>query len=425
MKLCLCIIFKNEKSYLEDCLKSVEKIVDEAVLVDSESTDGSEEIARSFCQRHPSWRYVRRPWPNHFSEQKNFALSLAKAEWILFLDADERIAEQDHSLLLASLQAPDIKAYRLPIWNYTNDVTEWDFQPLSPPAPSKGLILTHLHRLFRRHPELVYTGRLHERIEPNLSKVSGRTSDLNVVIHHLGKLKEVERGLLKERYAFYEKLGRAKIEDHREDPQAHWELGSVLQRMGRFLEAQNCFEQAFQRDPSQEIYETSLFLSLLQQQKWSELKEKRATHPRGRIFPIIARAYLNAEALPPLESEPTTLYQLPLFLYEISLLHGDSQRIERYRKLADDRFAATGAVDLITGGFEQRRGDRAAAIQSYRKALEKKQWKALEPLVVLLGADQKFDEALELRRHHQGQFDFFVSEKTRALLDRVEAMTSR
>jgi glycosyltransferase involved in cell wall biosynthesis len=79
------VITLNEEERLRACLESV-AWADEIVVVDAESHDKTVQIAREFTDR-----VVIRPWPG-FAAQKNFALELARSDWILSLDADEEVS---------------------------------------------------------------------------------------------------------------------------------------------------------------------------------------------------------------------------------------------------------------------------------------------------------------------------------------------
>jgi glycosyltransferase involved in cell wall biosynthesis len=81
------IITKNEEINIEDCLKSVEW-ADEVIVVDSESIDKTVEIAGKYTDK-----IFLRQWEG-YSKQKLYALSLAQHEWVLSLDADERISPE-------------------------------------------------------------------------------------------------------------------------------------------------------------------------------------------------------------------------------------------------------------------------------------------------------------------------------------------
>jgi glycosyltransferase involved in cell wall biosynthesis len=85
-RLSACLITLNEEQNLPRALASLQGIADEIVVVDSGSTDRTEEIAQSYGAA-----FRMRAW-THYSEQKNFAASCAQNEWILSLDADEELS---------------------------------------------------------------------------------------------------------------------------------------------------------------------------------------------------------------------------------------------------------------------------------------------------------------------------------------------
>lgn len=83
-KISVTIITGNEETNIRDCLESV-KWADEIIVVDSESTDRTVEIAKQFTDKI----FIRK-WEG-FASQKSFALNQASNDWVLSLDADERV----------------------------------------------------------------------------------------------------------------------------------------------------------------------------------------------------------------------------------------------------------------------------------------------------------------------------------------------
>jgi glycosyltransferase involved in cell wall biosynthesis len=106
--LSVTVITHNEEARLRACLESV-AWADEIVVVDSESTDKTEQIAREFTDR--VWV---RPWPG-FAPQKNFALEQATGEWVLSIDADEQVTPELRAAIERVLAGTDSTAgYSVP-----------------------------------------------------------------------------------------------------------------------------------------------------------------------------------------------------------------------------------------------------------------------------------------------------------------------
>lgn len=90
--ICLNMIVKNESKVITRCLTSVKPFIDHWVIVDTGSTDGTQDIIKEFMKDMPGELHER-PWV-HFEQNRNEALALAKgkADYVLFIDADEVLA---------------------------------------------------------------------------------------------------------------------------------------------------------------------------------------------------------------------------------------------------------------------------------------------------------------------------------------------
>jgi glycosyltransferase involved in cell wall biosynthesis len=107
MSLSAAVITRNAQAQLEACLVSL-GFADEIVVVDSGSTDGTVELAR----RHGA-RVIQKEWLG-FGAQKQFAMESASHDWILSIDADERVSAEMREGILSELKSPRGFAYAVP-----------------------------------------------------------------------------------------------------------------------------------------------------------------------------------------------------------------------------------------------------------------------------------------------------------------------
>ena len=103
--LSVAIITLNAASQLEDCLKSA-CFADDIVVVDSGSTDGTQALAMRYGAR-----LIDQTWLG-FGPQKQFAVDAARHDWVLCLDADERVSPELRKAIEQTLQEPADGAYR-------------------------------------------------------------------------------------------------------------------------------------------------------------------------------------------------------------------------------------------------------------------------------------------------------------------------
>ena len=107
LPLTVAIIAFNAGRQIGPCLASVAPFADEILVVDSGSTDDTPEIAR----RHGA-RVESKEWLG-FGRQKQYAVSIARNDWVLCLDTDERVSEELAASIRDSFSTPRYKAYRV------------------------------------------------------------------------------------------------------------------------------------------------------------------------------------------------------------------------------------------------------------------------------------------------------------------------
>lgn len=111
MPLSVVLITKDAATQLDACLASA-AFADEIVVVDSGSRDSTAEIAKRYGAR-----VIVREWSG-YGPQKQFAVESAAHDWVLCLDADERVSAELRSAIIAELAATRAGAYAIPRCNY-------------------------------------------------------------------------------------------------------------------------------------------------------------------------------------------------------------------------------------------------------------------------------------------------------------------
>lgn len=166
-RLTLSMIVKNEEKYLQECLDSVKGIADEIIVVDTGSTDRTIEIAEK-----AGAKVYHFDWINDFSAARNYALGKSTGEWILYLDADERLAQKSHKELRKIISSKKKEA----CFCVVNSIGS---------ATQKSNKMRYA-RLFRNDRRIRFSGTIHEQIIYSLRDEGYRLIDSEIEIIHLG-----------------------------------------------------------------------------------------------------------------------------------------------------------------------------------------------------------------------------------------------
>lgn len=146
--LSITVITKNEEANIRQCLESV-KWADEIIVVDSGSTDGTVAICREYTDK-----VFAEPWLG-YGPQKNRALDYATGEWVLSLDADERVTPQLKEEIERAMIEGACSAFRMPrLSSYCGRFMRHG-----------GWWPDHVVRLFKRNTARFSNARVHEQVE--------------------------------------------------------------------------------------------------------------------------------------------------------------------------------------------------------------------------------------------------------------------
>lgn len=243
-KLSLCMIVKNEEACLADCLASVQGLIDEIIIVDTGSTDKTKEIAQKFTDKIFDFQ-----WQDDFSAARNFSLKKATGDWVLVLDADEVLAEEDHQKIRELITKQETAAYFLHQREYTNDTTLTGFHYISQKEKNTyskhflGFVMVpNALRLFQNKQWIRFNWRIHESVADALEKQQCTPMDSGILIHHYKN--EKGTAVQGEKMLKYLQIGEEQIQQTPNHPKPYYEVGLIYYALGKYQEAAAAFQKA-------------------------------------------------------------------------------------------------------------------------------------------------------------------------------------
>jgi hypothetical protein len=227
MLLSVCLITRNEQRFLAGCLESVVGIADEVVLVDTGSTDATQEIARSF-----SCRILRHEWTHDYAAVRNVGLAAARGQWILCIDADERLHDASQVRPLIQSAPPEVGGYLIERHDLVTD----------PDDGRTHVLPVGIVRLFRKHPAIRYIGSVHERPGDTILNAGLEIHVATTIkLRHL--VKELTPERLRAKQEYYLGLLHRELEENKNDFWAEYYRGKTLWYLQRLDEARRSFER--------------------------------------------------------------------------------------------------------------------------------------------------------------------------------------
>jgi GT2 family glycosyltransferase len=291
----LCMIVKNEEANLPACLKSAEGLFNEIVVVDTGSTDKTKEVSAQYGAR-----VVDFPWQDSFAAARNESLRHASGDWIFWLDADDRLNEENRKALkrlfmtlkkvraigdaapprngdTATPLTQDLGLATSPPAAHHSPVTTAQTSQALPtshpligysmkclclpdPRSRTPTVVDHV-RLFPNHPQVRWQYRVHEQILPALRRLGGTVRPAEVTIHHVGYQDPALRKRKQQRDLRLLQLDHA---DNPDDPFILFNLGWSHSESERPAEALPYLRKSLERSQPADSIVRKLFTLIVQ-----------------------------------------------------------------------------------------------------------------------------------------------------------------
>lgn len=233
------LIVKNEESVLDRCLSSIEGVVDDIVVVDTGSSDATLEIAK----KHGA-RTFEIEWTDDFSQARNFALDQVKTDWVLQIDADEELAEEDRERFREIVDTSKDDLHGLLIM----DISQAEVR--------------YFPRLFRNIPGLRYKNRVHEYIDIHAVLPDAAYTYIPVKLNHYGYAKDLvlQRGKVERNY----ELAKEALKRSPGDVERIFDLARYESMMKSSEEAVRLYRQVI-KDGTNQVFAALSYKRLLEQ----------------------------------------------------------------------------------------------------------------------------------------------------------------
>ena len=228
MSIAVCMVVKDEARRIAECLASVLPHVDEAVVVDTGSTDGTPELLKERFGIVVQHGRLQEERCLTVADLRNHAASCARSEWILSIDADERLMPGALEAFRAEVSSAPVDGF-FGLWS----------NHFEGEAPFEDYKLF----LYRRH--LGKRGLVHDSVQPDLREKGGRARWLGgFEIRHFPEAVKHPHKVARYRW----RLDRAiTLEPHW--LRYHWFLGYMNWQEGRFDDARHLFERLVRKQP--------------------------------------------------------------------------------------------------------------------------------------------------------------------------------
>lgn len=244
----LCMIVKNEEKNLPRCLESVKNVVDEIIIVDTGSVDGTMEIAKTYGAI--VYEYT---WNQDFAAARNASIRYAQGDWILILDADDELHPGDIPRLQEILEGGEKEIYFFETHSYLGT------------KPGSNVAVNLNLRLFKNFTGYYFAGIIHEQLINEKEEKMKYTRKIvgveDIRIFHYGYLQKSIKE--KNKRMRNTNLIKKQLLEEPDNPFFQFNLGSEYFAMQDYKNAMKCYQKVYERFDPHTGYSSKLIIRLV------------------------------------------------------------------------------------------------------------------------------------------------------------------
>lgn len=350
-RLTVALIVRNAAGELRATLDSVRPIADEIVLLDTGSTDDTPRLAGEY-----GLHLHRQPWDDDFAAARNECLAKTSGDWILWLDAGERLAPEDAARVreFVDAHADSQHAYLLPIV----------LPSASGEIGGEQVLQVRLHPL---EEGIAFAGRVRERLDDSLAAAGIAVEALNIPIHR-GE-RDHDPAVKAARAQRNIRLADLASADAGPTAALHNCLGEALQALGDPLRAAHQYQRAMRLADAESAnllegyYGLLTCLDATSQDRSAQLTlcmEAVERFPLDAQLLVALGGYLQALEQP----------QLAMRAYDVAFRHGQIEpRIWHLPDIREIAAVCAATIHQLLGESDQARTLLEAAARSYPESL--------------------------------------------------------
>ena len=233
---------KDEFTKVKNIIKSLETIINEAVIVVTGNVTASEIGFLDSANKTVPIKVLSYAWHDDYSAPLNAGLRLCTGNWILRLDTDEEIDKNNIRKVSQAVALPNIDAFEVLQRGYLpNHRKEFGVKRVSPYKGYNNAVDDVCVRLFKNDPRIFFEFNTHETLYNSIRRGEFSFKKSNIILHHWGKL------TMSKKAPYYYKIALERLKRYPEDYQSYYYVGVSAEFIGKIDVAYEAFKKGYEK----------------------------------------------------------------------------------------------------------------------------------------------------------------------------------